>query len=83
MAHQAHNWVENERITKELMNALELDLAALGDKYVLPSAKTSSIGGVKKMSKIEDASSELGSDLKDKINELIAALKSAGIMSTV
>lgn len=82
MAHVKHTWTDDEVITKELMNALESDLAALGDKYTLPAAKKTTLGGVKQMSKVEDASTDTGADLKDKINEILAALKTAGIMST-
>ena len=82
MAHKKHTWTDDEVITKELMNALETDLTALGDKYTLPAAKTSTLGGVKQMSNVEDASTDTGTDLKDKINEILAALKTAGIMST-
>lgn len=81
MAHKNHTWTDDETITKELMNALETDLTALGDKYTLPAANKSTLGGIKQMSKVEDASTDTGADLKDKINEILAALKAAGIMS--
>lgn len=51
----------------------------------IPEATTESIGGVKKMSSINDLvkeSAQIG-DVVDKINELLAALRSAGHLSEI
>lgn len=50
----------------------------------IPEATTESIGGVKKMSSINDlAPDSLTSTIVDKINELLAALRSAGHLSEI
>ena len=45
------------------------------------NATTAKAGLVKQMGKVDDATTETTTDLKNKINELIAAMKTAGIMA--
>lgn len=79
MAHSAHNWTDNETITKDLMNSLENDLAALGDKYTLPAANQTTLGGVKQAAAVPEAT---GANVtKEEFKVLLDALKTAGIMA--
>lgn len=51
-------------------------------KGLIPVAATTGKGGtVKQMAKIDDISTETGSDLKEKINAILAGMKTAGIMA--
>lgn len=79
MAHSAHNWKDNEIISKDLMNSLENDLAALGDKYILPAANPTTPGGVKQAASVSEASGE--NVTKAEFKALLDALKAAGIMA--
>lgn len=49
-------------------------------KYTLPAATTSANGGVKQAATIENATDE--TDIVERFNDLLLALKSAGIMAT-
>ena len=49
--------------------------------YVLPAANKTTIGGVKQMALIADLSTETASDLKSKINAILAEMKKQGIMA--
>ena len=51
------------------------------NKYVLPAANKTTIGGVKQMALIADLSTETASDLKSKINAILAEMKKQGIMA--
>ena len=52
-----------------------------GQSYVLPAANKTTIGGVKQMALIADLSTETASDLKSKINAILAEMKKQGIMA--
>lgn len=56
-------------------------IAEQANKYVLPAANKTTIGGVKQMTLIEDLSTETTSDLKNKINAILAEMKKQGIMA--
>lgn len=58
------------------------DTGAQGPAGVVELATTSKAGSVKQATLVADASTDTGADLKTKINELIAALKTAGIMAS-
>lgn len=83
MAYTKKTWQDNETITKEALNNMETGIETL-DK-VMPTAPgnatTAKAGLVKQMGKVDDATTETTTDLKIKINELIAAMKTAGIMA--
>jgi len=83
MAYTKKTWQDNETITKEALNNMETGIETL-DK-VMPTAPgnatTAKAGLVKQMGKVDDATTETTTDLKNKINELIAAMKTAGIMA--
>lgn len=52
-----------------------------GPSYTLLAANKTTLGGVKQMALIEDLSTETAADLKDKINEILAEMKTQGIMA--
>lgn len=52
-----------------------------GPSYTLLAANKTTLGGVKQMALIEDLSTETATDLKDKINEILAEMKKQGIMA--
>lgn len=52
-----------------------------GPSYTLPAANKTTLGGVKQMALIEDLSTETATDLKDKINAILAEMKKQGIMA--
>ena len=52
-----------------------------GPSYTLPAANKTTLGGVKQMALIEDLSTETATDLKDKINEILAEMGKQGIMA--
>lgn len=49
--------------------------------YTLPAANKTTLGGVKQMALIADLSTETTTDLKDKINAILAEMKKQGIMA--
>ena len=53
-------------------------IAANANKYTLPNASSSAIGGVKQGVAVADAA---GGDEKDKINALLASLRTAGVIA--
>lgn len=83
MAYTKKTWQDNETITKEALNNMETGIETL-DK-AMPTAPgnatTAKASLVKQMAKVDDATTETTTDLKNKINELIAAMKTAGIMA--
>lgn len=52
-----------------------------GPSYTLPAANKTTLGGVKQMALIADLSTETATDLKNKINEILAEMKKQGIMA--
>jgi len=83
MAYTKKTWQDNETITKEALNNMETGIETL-DKVMSTApgnATTAKAGLVKQMGKVDDATTETTTDLKNKINELIAAMKTAGIMA--
>lgn len=56
-------------------------IAAQANKYTLPAANKTTLGGVKQMALIADLSTETTTDLKNKINEILAEMKKQGIMA--
>ena len=52
-----------------------------GPSYTLPAANKTTLGGVKQMALIADLSTETTTDLKDKINAILAEMKEQGIMA--
>lgn len=52
-----------------------------GPSYTLPAANKTTLGGVKQMALIEDLSTETATDLKNKINAILAEMKKQGIMA--
>lgn len=83
MAYTKKTWKDNETITKEALNNMETGIETLDKKMPIApgNATTAKAGLVKQMTKVEDAATETATDLKNKINELIAAMKTAGIMA--
>lgn len=67
-------------ISKEDKSKLD-GIASQANKYTLPAANKTTIGGVKQMALIQDLSTETTTDLKDKINAILAELKKQGIMA--
>ena len=52
-----------------------------GTSYTLPAANKTTLGGVKQMALIADLSTETATDLKNKINAILAEMKKQGIMA--
>ena len=52
-----------------------------GPSYTLPAANKTTLGGVKQMALIADLSTETVTDLKNKINAILAEMKKQGIMA--
>lgn len=52
-----------------------------GPSYTLLAANKTTLGGVKQMSLIADLSTETTTDLKNKINAILAEMKKQGIMA--
>ena len=52
-----------------------------GPSYALPAANKTTLCGVKQMALIEDLSTETATDLKNKINAILAEMKKQGIMA--
>ena len=52
-----------------------------GPSYTLPAANKTTLGGVKQMALIADLSTETATDLKNKINAILAEMKKQGIMA--
>lgn len=52
-----------------------------GQSYTLPAANKTTLGGVKQMALIADLSTETTTDLKNKINAILAEMKKQGIMA--
>lgn len=52
-----------------------------GPSYALPAANKTTLGGVKQMDLIADLSTETATDLKNKINAILAEMKKQGIMA--
>lgn len=52
-----------------------------GLSYTLPAANKTTLGGVKQMALIADLSTETATDLKNKINAILAEMKKQGIMA--
>ena len=57
------------------------DPGAQGPSYTLPAADKTTLGGVKQMALIADLSTETATDLKNKINAILAEMKKQGIMA--
>ena len=57
------------------------DQGAQGPSYTLPAANKTTLGGVKQMALIADLSTETATDLKNKINAILAEMKKQGIMA--
>lgn len=53
----------------------------VGPSYTLPAANKTTLGGVKQMALIADLSTETATDLKNKINAILAEMKKQGIMA--
>lgn len=56
-------------------------IEAQANKYTLPAASKTAPGGVKQMALIADLSTETTTDLKNKINAILAEMKKQGIMA--
>ena len=52
-----------------------------GPSYTLPAANKTTLGGVKQMALVVDLSTETATDLKNKINAILAEMKKQGIMA--
>lgn len=52
-----------------------------GPSYTLPAANKTTLGGIKQMALIADLSTETTTDLKNKINEILAEMEKQGIMA--
>lgn len=57
------------------------DPGPAGPSYTLPAANKTTLGGVKQMALITDLSTETATDLKNKINAILAEMKKQGIMA--
>lgn len=83
MAYTPTTWNDGDVMTAEKMNKLEQGVKneQVGPSYTLPAANKTTLGGVKQMALIEDLSTETATDLKNKINAILAEMKKQGIMA--
>lgn len=83
MAYTKKTWQDGETITKEALNNMETGIETLDKTMptVPGNATTVKAGLVKQITKVEAVATETGTDLKDKINELIDAMETSGIMA--
>ena len=92
MAYTPTTWNNDDVITAEKLNKLEQGVkneqvgpagpaGAVGPRYTLPAANKTTLGGVKQMALIADLSTETTTDLKNKINEILAEMEKQGIMA--
>ena len=95
MAYEPTTWNNDDVITAEKLNKLEQGVkneqvgpagpagavGPAGPSYTLPAANKTTLGGVKQMALIADLSTETATDLKDKINAILAGMKKQGIMA--
>lgn len=95
MAYEPTTWNNDDVITAEKLNKLEQGVkneqvgavgpagpaGAVGPRYTLPAANKTTLGGVKQMALIADLSTETTTDLKNKINEILAEMEKQGIMA--
>ena len=51
------------------------------DPYVLPEAGADTLGGVKQAENVAESSATTVASLKETVNDLLSALKAAGIMA--
>lgn len=73
--------VKNEQVGPAGPAGPKGDKGDPGQSYTLPAANKTTIGGVKQMALIADLSTETTSDLKNKINAILAEMKKQGIMA--
>jgi len=83
MAYRKHTWTDNELITKDLLNNIENGIAEI----TVPEDATTEVKGIVKMAAKETYTQAdingmvtLINKNKEKINEILTALKNAGIM---
>ncbi len=86
MAYEPTTWNNDDVITAEKLNKLEQgvkneQVGPAGPSYTLPAANKTTLGGVKQMALIADLSTETATDLKNKINAILAEMKKQGIMA--
>ncbi len=95
MAYTPTTWNNDDVITAEKLNKLEQGVkneqvgpagpagavGPAGPSYTLLAANKTTLGGVKQMALIADLSTETTTDLKNKINEILAEMKKQGIMA--
>lgn len=92
MAYTPTTWSDGDVITAEKLNKLEQGVkneqvgpagpaGPAGPSYTLPAANKTTLGGVKQMALIADLSTETATDLKNKINAILAEMKKQGIMA--
>ena len=92
MAYEPTTWNNDDVITAEKLNKLEQGVkneqvgpagpaGPAGPSYTLPAANKTTLGGVKQMALSEDLYTETATDLKDKINAILAGMKKQGIMA--
>lgn len=73
--------VKNEQVGPAGPAGPKGDKGDPGQSYTLPAANKTTIGGVKQMALIADLFTETTSDLKNKINAILAEMKKQGIMA--
>jgi len=73
--------VKNEQVGPAGPAGAKGDQGAQGPSYTLPAANKTTLGGVKQMALIADLSTETATDLKNKINAILAEMKKQGIMA--
>lgn len=95
MAYTPTTWNNDDVITAEKLNKLEQGVkneqvgpagpagavGPAGPSYTLLAENKTTLGGVKQMALIADLSTETTTDLKNKINEILAEMKKQGIMA--
>lgn len=73
--------IKNEQVGPQGPKGEQGETGPQGPAGTVEAATKEKAGAVKQMALISDASTDTGSDLKEKINEILTGMKTAGIMS--
>lgn len=73
--------IKNEQVGPQGPKGDQGETGEQGPAGTVEAATKEKAGAVKQMALISDASTDTGTDLKTKINEILTGMKTAGIMS--
>lgn len=76
----AANAVEENNIKDGAVTAEKIALGVIPEKYTLPAANTSTLGGVKQAAAVTDPESDEAAAVSTSLKALTASLRAAGIL---